>query len=157
MTKLYAKKDDGEFEEVDAFLQPEVDNIVKGRLDRHREQFADYDELKEKAGKVETIKSEYETKLGEATTAKTELEEKLTKANLETEKVKIVTNLKLPEELHEFVTGTTADEMLQRAEKLSKGVKPGSVNIDKHEKPNDAGKSDSKKMAGKLFNRTSDE
>jgi len=157
MTKLFTKNDDGQYEEVDAFLQPEVDNIVKSRLDREREKFGDYDELKEKAGKVETIKSEYETKLGEATTAKTELEEKLTKANLETEKVKIVTKLKLPEELHEFVTGANADEMLQRAEKLSKGVKPGSVNIDKEEKPGDAGKTDSKKMAGKLFNRTSDE
>lgn len=157
MTKLFTKSEDGQYEEVDAFLQPEVDNIVKSRLERDREKYADYDALKEKAGKVETIKSEYETKLGEATTAKTDLETKLAKANLETEKVKIVTKLKLPDELHEFVTGDTADEMLQRAEKLSKGVKPGSVNIDKHEKPDGTGKTDSKKMAGKLFNRTSDE
>ena len=156
MTKLYAKSDDGNYEEVDAFLQPEVDNIVKSRLERDREKFADYDDLKEKAGKVETIKSEYETKLGEATTAKTELEKQLAKANLETEKVKIVTKLKLPEDLHEFVTGDTADEMLQRAEKLSKGVKPGKVNIDKNDKPENA-KSDSAKIAGKLFGSKSDD
>lgn len=157
MTKLFTKNDDGELEEVDAFLQPEVDNIVKSRLDREREKYADYDDIKAKAGQTETIKSEYETKLTEATTAAEDLKAKLAKANLETEKVKIVTKLKLPEELHEFVTGSDADEMLKRAEKLAKGVKPGKVDIDKHEKPGDAGKSDSKKMAGKLFNRTSDE
>jgi len=156
MTKLYAKSDDGQYEEVDAFLQPEVDDIVKSRLGRDREKFADYDTLKEKAGKVETIQSEYEDKLKGVTTEKSELETKLAKANLETEKVKIVHKFKLPEDLHEFVTGDTADEMLKRAEKLSKGVKPGKVNIDKNDKPEN-GKTDSAKIAGKLFRSKSDD
>lgn len=157
MTKLYAKNDDGQFEEVDAFLQPEVDNIVKSRLERDREKYADYDVLKEKAGKVETIKSEYEEKLKGVTTEKSDLEKKLAAANLETEKVKIVTKLKLPEHLHEFVTGDTADDMLAKAEKLSKGVKPNKVTVDKEGKPENAGKTDSKTMASALFNRTSGE
>lgn len=157
MTKLFTKNEDGQFEEVDAFLQPEVDNIVKSRLERDREKYADYDDLKEKAGKVDTLKSEYEDKLKGVSTEKSELEKKLAAANLETEKVKIVTKLKLPEHLHEFVTGETADEMLARAEKLSKGNGSGKVTIDKNDKPEGAGKTDSKKMAGKLFNRTPDE
>lgn len=157
MAKLFTLKDDGNYEEVDAFLQPEVDNIVKSRLERDREKYADYDALKEKAGKVETIKSEYEDKLKGVTTEKSELEKKLAKASLETEKVKIVTKLKLPEHLHEFVTGENADEMLARAEKLSKGKPGDKVHIDKSGKPENAGKTDSKTMAGKLFNRTSDE
>ena len=157
MTKLFTKKDDGEYEEVEAFLQSEVDEIVKPRAERiARQQYGDYDALKEKAGKFETIKSEYETKLSGVTTEKSELEQKLAKANLETEKVKIVHKFNLPEELQEFVTGDTADEMLQRAEKLSKGVKPGKVNIHKKDKPGES-KTDSKAMAGKLFNRNSDE
>lgn len=155
MAKLYAKNEDGTYEEVEAFLQPEVDALIKPRAERIvRQQYGDYEELKEKAGKVDTIKSEYETKLTEATTAAEDLKAKLAKASLETEKVKIVTKLKLPEDLHEFVTGETADDMLAKAEKLAKGVKPEKLNIDKHEKPNDAGKTDSKKMAGALFNRT---
>lgn len=157
MAKLFTKNEDGSYEEVDAFLQPEVDNIVKTRLDREREKFGDYDDLKEKAGKVETIKSEYEEKLKGVTTEKSDLEKKLAAANLETEKVKIVTKLKLPEELHEFVTGDTADEMLAKAEKLSKGGPKRKVEIDKSGKPDAAGKTDSKTMAAKLFNRTSDE
>lgn len=156
MTKLFTKDEDGQYKEVDAFLQPEVDNIVKSRLDRDREKYADYDELKEKAGKVETLKSEYETKLGETTTAKTELEKALAKSKLETEKVKIVHKLNLHEDLHEFVTGDTPDEMLARAEKLAKGVKPGKVNIDKKDKPG-ASKTDSKVIAGKLFGSKSDD
>lgn len=159
MAKLYAKNDDGEYEEVEAFLQSELDEIIKPRAERiARQQYGDYDELKEKAGKVDTIKSEYEDKLKAETTAKSELEKKLAAANLETEKVKIVSKFKLPEELHEFVTGETADEMLQRAEKLSKGVKPGKVTIDKEKKPENAGKTDSKTMAGALFGtKSSDE
>lgn len=156
MTKLFTKDEDGQYKEVDAFLQPEVDNIVKSRLERDREKYADYDELKEKAGKVETLKSEYEDKLKGATTEKSELEKALAKAKLETDKVKIVHKLKLPDELHEFVTGDTPDEMLARAEKLAKGVKPGKVNIDKDDKPK-GDKSDSAKLAGKLFGGKSDD
>lgn len=156
MTKLFTKNDDGQFEEVDAFLQPEVDNIVKSRLERDREKYADYDALKEKAGKVDTLKSEYEDKLNGVTTEKSELEKALAKTKLETEKVKIVHKLNLPDELHEFVTGDTPDEMLARAEKLAKGVKPGKVNIDKNDKPNGS-KTDSAKLAGKLFGSKSDD
>lgn len=158
MAKLYAKNDDGEYEEVEAFLQSEVDEIVKPRAERiARQQYGDYDELKEKATKADTMKSEYEEKLKGVSTEKSDLEKKLAAANLETEKVKIVTKLNLPEHLHEFVTGDTADDMLAKAEKLAKGVKPNKVNIDKEEKPSDAGKTDSKTMAGALFNRNSGE
>ena len=156
MTKLFTKNEDGQYEEVDAFLQPEVDNIVKTRLERHSEKFKDYDQLKEQAGKVETLKSEYEDKLKGVSTEKSELEKALEKSKLETEKVKIVHKLKLPEDLHEFVTGETPDEMLARAEKLAKGVKPGKVNIDKNDKPNES-KTDSKVIAGKLFGTKSDD
>jgi hypothetical protein len=156
VTKLFTKDGD-EFKEVDAFLQPEVDSIVAQRLDRERGKFADYDTLKEKANQVDTVKTEYETKLSGLATEKSELEKKLTAATLETEKVKIVHKFKLPEELHEFVTGNDADEMAQRAEKLAKGYKPNKVVIDKNGKPENANKTDSKTMAGKLFGSKSDD
>lgn len=155
MTKLYTKDGD-EFKEVDAFLQPEVDSIVTQRLDRERAKFSDYEDLREKASAADTIKTEYEDKLKSVTTEKSELENKWKAATLETEKVKIVHKFKLPEELHEFVTGNDADEMTQRAEKLSKGFKPEKVTINKDGKPESI-KSDSKTMAGKLFGSKSDD
>ena len=155
MAKLYQKEGD-DYKEVDAFLQPEVDEIVKTRLDRERGKFADYDDLKEKAGKVDTINSEWETKLNAANEEKTELEKKLGAAQLETEKVKIMHEFKLPDDMAEFVTGDNADAMRTKAEKLAKGVKPGSVDLDKKPKPGDEKQTDSKTMAGKLFGKKSD-
>ena len=155
MAKLYQKEGD-DYKEVDAFLQPEVDEIVTKRLDRERGKFADYDQLKEKAGKVDTIESEWKTKLEAETGKVTDLEKQVGAAKLETEKVKIVHEFKLPEDLAEFVTGDTADVMRTKAEKLAKGVKPGSVDLDKKPKPSDEKGTDSKQVAGKLFGRKSD-
>jgi chaperonin cofactor prefoldin len=158
MAKYFIKDGDGYVEASEALLtQPEVDNIVEKRLERQRNQFADYDTLKEQAGKVETIKSEFEQKLKDADTAKTELEKSLAKANLETEKVKIVHEFKLSDDLQEFVVGENADEMRKRAEKLAKGVTGGAVNIDKKPKPEDGKSTDSKVIAGKLFGNKSGE
>ncbi len=156
MAKLFAKEGD-DYKEVEAFSQDEVDKIVKDRAERvARQQFGDYDQLKEKAGKVDSIKSEYETKLTEATTKVDTLTKELGGAKLETEKVKIVNEFKLPDDLHEFVTGDNADEMRKRAEKLSKGVKPSKVDIDKKPKP-EGENTDSKKIAGTLFGKKSDD
>ena len=46
--------------------------------------------------------------------------------------------------------------MRTKAEKLAKGVKPGSVDLDKKPKPSDTKGGDSKKMAGKLFGPKAD-
>ena len=154
----YFTKDGDEYKEVDENLltQADVDKVVESRLERERKKFADYDSLKETAGKVETIKSEYETKLGEKDTAIGDLQSKLKSANLETDKVKIVHEFKLSDDLAEFVTGDTADDMRKRAEKLAKGVTGGSVNMDKSQKPEEKA-TDSKAIAGKLFGGKSDD
>lgn len=148
----YFKKDGDEYVKVDDTLltQADVDKVVETRLDRQKKQYADYDELKEKAGKVDTVTKEYEDKLKTAGTEKTELEGKLKSATLETDKVKIIHEFKLSDDLAEFVTGDDADEMRKRAEKLSKGVTGSSIKIDKEKKPGDK-TSDSKKIAKSLF------
>lgn len=156
MAKLFTKEGD-DYKEVEAFLQPEVDEIVTKRLERERNKFADYDQLKEKAGKVDTINSEWESKLTEAQKKAQDLEKQLTGKTLEVEKVKIVNEFKLPDDLHEFVTGENADEMRQRAEKLAKGVKPAKVTVNKSGKPAADKASDSKQIASKLFGTKSDD
>jgi len=154
----YFKKDGDDYVKVDDTLhtQADVDKVVESRLERERKKFADYDTLKETAGKVETIKSEYETKLKEKDTTISSLTGDLGKAKLETDKVKIVSEFKLSDELAEFVTGDTADEMRERAEKLSKGIgtSGGKVVIKKDQKPGDK-QTDSKKIAKSLFGGSS--
>lgn len=154
----YFTKDGDEFKKVEDNLltQADVDSVIEKRLERERGKFADYDALKEKAGKVDSIKTEYEDKIKAIGSEKSELEKQLGSAKLETEKVKIVHEYKLSNELAEFVTGDTPDDMRKRAEKLAKGVTGGSVKIDKKGKPEDKA-SDSKALAGKLFGKKSDD
>lgn len=148
----YFKKDGDEYVKVDDTLltQADVDKVVETRLERQKKQFADYDTLKETAGKVETIKSEYEDKLKEAGNKNADLEKQLGSAKLETDKVKIIHEFKLSDDLAEFVSGDTADEMRKRAEKLANGVKGGSIKIDKEKKPGEK-QTDSKQIAKSLF------
>lgn len=154
----YFYKDGDEYKKVDDTLlaQAEVDKVVETRLERQKKQFADYDTLKEQAGKVNTIKSEYEDKLKEKDTTIGTLSGEVKSAKLETDKVKIIHEFKLSDELSEFVTGETPDEMRQRAEKLSKGLPGGKVEIKKDQKPG-AKETDSKKIAQKLFGGKSDD
>lgn len=150
----YFYKDGEDYKKVDDTLLPqsEVDKVVESRLERQKKQFADYDTLKEKAGKVDTIAKEWETKLTEETAKRSTLEGELGKAKLETEKVKVIHEFKLSDELSEFVTGDTADELRQRAEKLSKGIgtSGGKIVINKEGKPGEK-QTDSKKIAKSLF------
>lgn len=150
----YFTKDGDEYKKVDdtLFTQAEVDtDIIPKRLERERKKFADYDDIKEKAGKVDTVTKEFETKLQEKDTKLSDLEKQLGTAKLETTRVKLVNEFKLSDELSEFVTGDTEDDMRKRAEKLSKGI-GGGVNIDKKPKPNEKD-SESRKIAGKLFGK----
>lgn len=150
----YFTKDGDEYKKVDDNLltQADVDNVIEKRLERERSKYADYDTIKEKASKVDSTEAEWKGKLDTAIAEKTTLETELGKARLETEKVKIISEFKLSDELAEFVTGESADELRQRAEKLSKGVTGGTIKVNKQSKPAEK-ETDAKAIAGKLFNR----
>lgn len=150
----YFYKDGDEYKKVEDTLlaQADVDKVVETRLERQKKQYADYDSLKETAGKVATIKTEYEDKLKEKDTTIGTLSGEVKTAKLATDKVKLIHEFKLSDELSDFVTGDTADEMRERAEKLSKGigVSGGKVVINKDGKPGEK-QTDSKKIAKSLF------
>ena len=157
----YFKKDGDDYVKVEDTLhtQADVDKVVESRLERERKKFADYDDHKEKAGKVDTINKDWETKLGEKDTVIGDLQGKLKTSELATDKVKLVHEFKLSDELAEFVTGDTAEEMRERAEKLSKGIgtSGGKVVINKDGKPKGGGDTDSSKIAKSLFGKKSDD
>jgi hypothetical protein len=154
----YFTKDGDEYKKVDENLltQTDVDGVIEKRLERERGKFADYDTLKEKAGKVDTLTSEFEGKLKIAGDEKTDLTKQLGVAKLETDKVKIIGEFKLSDDLAEFVTGDTADEMRKRAEKLAKGVTGGKISVDKKPLPGEKA-DETKKIAKGLFGKKSDD
>ena len=54
--QLYALNQEGnKMAEEKTFTQAEMDSIIEGRLAREREKYADYDSLKEKAGKYDAV------------------------------------------------------------------------------------------------------
>jgi hypothetical protein len=71
-------------------------------------------------------------------------------SKLETEKVKIVSEFKLSDDLAEFITGDTAEQMRERAEKLAHNTTQSTVDVQKIEKP-EPKKSDMAELADKLF------
>lgn len=156
----YFKKDGDKFVPVEDKLlaQDEVDKVVEARLERHSKKFADYDELKEKVGSVDKLKSEYEDKLKEKDTKIGELSGEVKKSTLETVKVKAIHEFKLKPELSEFINGDDEDTIRSQAEKLSKGVGGGDVVIDKNEKPGgDKKQSDIKQVTRGIFGNKSDD
>jgi len=62
------------------FSQADVDRIVKDRLARQKGQFADYDDLKLKASKLDEIEAQNQTELEKAQKRAAELEQKATEA-----------------------------------------------------------------------------
>ncbi len=155
----YFTKDGENYVKVEEALhtQDHLDQVVKERAERiARKDFGDYDELKEKAAKVDTVAKEFEDKLKSAETEKSELESKLKNASLETEKVKIVSEFKLSDDLAEFVTGDNAEDMRKRAEKLASGVGTGKIPIKKEGKPADK-ETDNKRIAKELLTPESDD
>lgn len=154
----YFKKDGDNYVEVTDKLhtQADVDTVVESRLERERKKFADYDELKEKAGKVDSISAEWEAKLTAAGDEKSAIEQQLGQAKLETVKVKAMHEFKLSDDLAEFINGTDEATVRTQAEKLSKGVGGEAVKIDKQGKPVDTKNTDIKKVTQSIFNRNSD-
>lgn len=155
MTK-YFTKDGDDYKEVEdtLFTQSEIDtNIIPKRLERERSKFADYDTLKEKAAKVDTIKSDLESKLAEKDVTIGDLTTKVKTAELGTEKVKIATKYKLSDEAQEFLTGETVEDLEAKAEKLSKLAPGGKVNITKKGKPAEGDETGSRSIARNIFGR----
>lgn len=155
----YFKKEGDNYVAVEDKLhtQEDVDKVVESRLERERKKFADYDQLKEKAGKVDSIVSEYDGKLKAAGEEKSAVEKERDAAKLETTKVRVMHEFKLSDDLSEFINGADEDTIRSQAEKLSKGIPGGSVVIDKNRKPEDTKTSDTKKVAQGLFGKKSDD
>lgn len=157
MADKFYKKDGDNFVEVEDELltSEQVNSVVKERAERiARQKYSDYDALKEKATKVDNIGKEYEDKLKEKDVAIGDLTSQLKGAQLQTDKVKIIHEFKLPDSAEKFLTGESADQLREQAEELSKfggGKKP----LEKQGKPGTGGesKNDSKAIARNLFGR----
>lgn len=152
MTQYYKKNEDGEFVEAD-LSQEDINQAVKERVDRVNRKYADYDDLKKQIESFSAKQKEDEDRIASLLTDKANLEDEVKASKLEAEKIRIVNEFKLNDELSEFVTGDTAEEMRTRAEKLAHNATVRTVDVDKTEKPA-TNKSDLAILAEGLFGKT---
>lgn len=149
MTQYYKKNDDGEYVECD-LSQEDINQAVKDRVDRVNKKYADYDSLKETIEKLNAKQREDEDRINGLLTDKANLEDEVKAAKLETDKVKIMSEFKLNEDMAEFVTGNTVEEMRGRAEKLVHNIKTPTIETTKEPKP-EPKKSGMQELADNLF------
>ena len=149
MTQYYKKNEDGEFVEAD-LSQEDINQAVKDRVDRINRKYSDYEDLKKQIEDFSAKQTETENKINELLTDKANLEDDLKASKLEVEKVRIINEFKIGDDLAEFVTGETAEEMRGRAEKLAHNTIAKTAEISKEEKPT-AKKSEFAELADNLF------
>lgn len=144
--------------------QEEFDTAIQERLDRERRKYADYEDLKRKAGELETLKGKrYEDtiaglqkQLEEANGKLAGLDE-LTKraegAEIALLKHKIAHESKIPYELAGRLTGTSEEELREDAKTLVKYV--GAIRPDPLASNEPAGKNDNDASLRELLNSLS--
>lgn len=149
MTQYYKKNEEGEFVETD-LSQEDINQAVKERVDRVNRKYSDYDDLKKQIEEYSAKQRESEDKINSLLTDKANLEDELKVSKLETEKVRIINEFKLGDDLAEFVTGESAEEMRGRAEKLAHNTIAKTADLSKTDKP-EPKKSDMVELANNLF------
>lgn len=132
MTQYYKKNDDGEF--VEAELDKEdINEAVMRRIDRINAKYADYDELKKQVADSAEKQKSLEDQIKTLSEEKDTLSKEVSTAKLAADKVKIMSEFGIKDELADFIDGASVDEMRERAEKLSRNTNQG-VSLKKADK-----------------------
>ncbi len=111
--------------ETKTFTQDEVNGIVSERLKRVEAKYEDYDQLKEKAARLDKIEEENKTELERATERAVALQGELDTLKKENEikaiREKVANETGVPVHL---ITGTTEEECMEVAKAISDYARP---------------------------------
>lgn len=117
---------DGAADENRTFTQAEVDAIIGDRLKRDRAKYADYEELKEKAGRLDAIeeaaKSELQKATEKAAALQTELDGLKRSEQIREMRDRVAAELGVPAAL---ITAEDEDAARKQAEGILDFAKPG--------------------------------
>ncbi len=111
--------------------QEELDAVIKSRLSREREKYADYENLKKQLADYEAKETTYKNTINDLKTRETELASQietlngdLTKTKLQTAKQRIATEYGLPLDLAERLQGDDEEGFKADAERLASYFTP---------------------------------
>ena len=106
--------------------QEELDAVIKARLSREREKYADYEDLKKQLADFEAKELTYQNTINDLKTRETELTSQvdslngdLTQTRLQTAKQRIATEYGLPLDFAERLKGDDEDSFKADAEQLA--------------------------------------
>ena len=106
--------------------QEELDAVIKARLSREREKYADYEDLKKQLADFEAKETTYQNTINDLKTRETDLASQietlngdLTKTKLQTAKQRIATEYGLPLDFAERLKGDDEDGLKADAEQLA--------------------------------------
>ena len=109
------------------FTQAEIDAIIEGRLAREKQKYADYESLKEKAGKYDEFQQQNKSELQKANEKADALQAELDKLKKEGTvrqvREKVSKDLNIPAEL---LNGEDEESCRKQAEAILKFAKPKS-------------------------------
>lgn len=133
---------DQEQEQVQSFSQEDVNRIVQERLQRERDKFSDYDELKTAAERAQELESE-----------KQALADRVAEFEAKEEQAKLVAQVAKDTGIPaDALRGSTQDELEDHAEVLKSLVQStGPVIPGQEKRPNKVEDSDEKKAVRELF------
>ena len=136
--------------------QEELDAIVKARLSREREKYADYDDLKKQLADFEAKETTYQNTINDLKVRETELTSQveslngdLTQTKLQTAKQRIAIEYGLPLDLADRLQGDDEDGFKADAERLASYLAPKQQTPPM--KSNEPAISDSKDLTMKKF------
>lgn len=111
--------------------QEELDAVIKSRLSREREKYADYEDLKKQLADFEAKETTYQNTINDLKTRETELTSQveslngdLTQTRLQTAKQRIATEYGLPLDLAERLQGDDEESFKADAERLASYLAP---------------------------------
>lgn len=113
---------EGEFRAITT--QEQLNHVVGERLARERAKYADYDELKTKAAKLDELEEASRSELDKANARAEKAERALEAAERAARQVQIATAKGLPAELATRLAGATVEEMEADADKLAALLAP---------------------------------
>lgn len=116
------------------FTQADVDRIIDQRLARDKAKYADYDELKAKAGKLDEQEAAGKSELDKANGRIAQLEKDLTAANARADRYEVALDKGLDMTRAKRLAGATREELEADAEEL-KGWSPGKSDTPPPSKP----------------------
>lgn len=99
--------------------QDELDRIVTARLSRERAKYADYDQLKEQAGKWAAAEESQKTELQKATDRAEKAEQALAAAQAQALRSQVAASVGLPAEMAARLQGSTQAELEADAKTLA--------------------------------------